>query len=230
MDRPEVLEKLLATMQTEEYRQSLRAAKSTPEHKEVMTRVMREAWVSNRDIYMSYFSSEEYREHFRENNPMYDPDIRAKHKQSVSSPEHKDLLSQIQTIHWQDPKFRQKVIEGLAATWRLTGFNGLNDKVAKFFDEHGVIYEREYLPFKDKPLVYDFAFPDIKVLLEVMGCRWHCCPTHVSCWKDRKDRRKWEIELRIEFDQYKRVEAEARGWILVYLWEHSVPGTEYYVE
>jgi hypothetical protein len=138
----------------------------------------------------------------RDGNPMSDPVIRAK------------LIATTKTEMW-----RRNVAEGQARVDRETGRNGLNDRVASFLTILGIEHEREYVLPGSAPYRFDFAWPSIRVLLEVMGCRYHTCPIHPqSHFSDEKCRIN-----QARLDKAKRTYAERHGWTLVYLWEHDVP-------
>jgi DNA mismatch endonuclease (patch repair protein) len=63
--------------------------------------------------------------------------------------------------------------------------------------------------------LYDFAFADVKVLLEVQGCYWHGCSKHFpNPTKAQMNQQR--------LDKSKQTYAENRGWSVVYVWEHDL--------
>ena len=109
---------------------------------------------------------------------------------------------------------------------RCVGHRGLFDGwlsapegiMTNALEEWGVDYlQQARLPRVKHP--YDFLLPDLKVAIEVDGCRWHCCPDHPEQWKDWDKRR---VGRRRGRD--KRVEqwALSRGWTTHRIWEHDV--------
>jgi DNA mismatch endonuclease, patch repair protein len=69
----------------------------------------------------------------------------------------------------------------------------------------------------------DIVFPAQRVVVECLGCFWHCCP--VDGVTPRTNSNYWRAKLarNVERDQRNaRAVAEA-GWDLVVVWEHEDP-------
>lgn len=101
--------------------------------------------------------------------------------------------------------------------WKL-GNSGLNDKVAIELAKQSIPqdFHREYrIHFYH----VDFAWPERRIALEVMGCRWHLCPDHPKTWGDLPSDR---IAKQLRRDAGKRTFLKNRGWKVIYLWEHDV--------
>jgi len=93
------------------------------------------------------------------------------------------------------------------------------DKLAKIFRAHGIKGWRRHVDLPGRP---DFAFRKEKVAIFVDGCFWHGCPrcklkpkTNIEYWtkKIHSNRRR---------DRIVRSQLEAKGWVVVRIWEHSL--------
>ncbi|MGA9876875.1 MAG: very short patch repair endonuclease [Solirubrobacteraceae bacterium] len=69
----------------------------------------------------------------------------------------------------------------------------------------------------------DIVFPSQRVVVECLGCFWHCCPIDGIVPRTNSDYWGAKLARNVERDQRNaRAVAEA-GWELVIVWEHEDP-------
>jgi hypothetical protein len=116
-------------------------------------------------------------------------------------------------------EYKRAHAEGQAKSY-TNGWDGLNNRIAKGFDDLARVYAREFMFPGVAPWRYDFAFIEAKTILEMQGCRWHSCPVHPDA---HNDLRVEEKAKRARLDKAKRTYALREGWIFHTIWEHDVP-------
>jgi G:T-mismatch repair DNA endonuclease (very short patch repair protein) len=133
-----------------------------------------------------------------------------------------------QTIDsWANPVSRAKRLESMARMFRdwRAGSSLLENKVALALENLGV----EINPELNRQQVVlgwyiaDFFWSDKQVVLEVNGCRWHCCESE-SCkrlWGDFSPSRVAKIRGNAS---RKHTRMTNEGLTVLYLWEHDFPG------
>ena len=84
----------------------------------------------------------------------------------------------------------------------------LEHRVANMLKANSISFERQ---FKIGKYAVDFAFPAVKMVLEVQGCYWHAC---TLCGYENKRRQ--------FLDKRRKAYIEYRGWDVRWVWEHDI--------
>lgn len=69
----------------------------------------------------------------------------------------------------------------------------------------------------------DFAFPGQRIAVFVDGCFWHGCRLHYRRPVNNAKYWHWKVEYNRTRDQRIRSRMKRRGWIVIRVWEHSLP-------
>jgi very-short-patch-repair endonuclease/uncharacterized C2H2 Zn-finger protein len=155
------------------------------------------------------------------------PELRLRISRTVSIKQRarSEEISEHSTNSWANPEQRMNRLNGMAEFFRSSEVftSGLEKKIQARLIELGV-------PIDPKTnvqqvmlgsFISDFVWHEEKVVLEVQGCRWHCCE-HPNCLKYWTDFDKHEVATIRGNDSRKRTRLTNEGWTVVYLWEHDV--------
>lgn len=149
-------------------------------------------------------------------------------KKLVLDPEHLRRASLAQKLSYkQDPGRRQRLIatsnrsENVARSSRLCQSqvgrkSGPESLLETAVNRPWFQYTGDNSRIGKQPISADFVIKDLKFLVQVDGCYWHCCKLHgrkpnslFARNKRRKDRRLTLF-------------AEAAGWTVLRFWEHEI--------
>ena len=70
---------------------------------------------------------------------------------------------------------------------------------------------------------HDIVFTRARLVVEVRGCFWHCCPAHGSSPKANSTWWRQKLARNVARDQETERMLEAAGWRLIVVWEHEDP-------
>lgn len=92
-----------------------------------------------------------------------------------------------------------------------------------------ILHRRGYRYQVDRPVLpasrrrHDLVFSRARVVVEIRGCFWHCCPQHGT--RPKANRQWWDDKLaaNVARDDDTERQLEAAGWRLVVVWEHEDP-------
>jgi DNA mismatch endonuclease (patch repair protein) len=69
----------------------------------------------------------------------------------------------------------------------------------------------------------DIVFPRQRVVVECLGCFWHCCPVDGVTPSTNFDYWRAKLARNVERDQCNAAAVTDAGWQLVVVWEHEDP-------
>jgi DNA mismatch endonuclease, patch repair protein len=69
----------------------------------------------------------------------------------------------------------------------------------------------------------DIVFPRQRVVVECLGCFWHCCPVDGTMPRTNSDYWRAKLARNVERDQRNARAVTQAGWQLVIVWEHEDP-------
>jgi DNA mismatch endonuclease (patch repair protein) len=67
----------------------------------------------------------------------------------------------------------------------------------------------------------DIVFPRQRVVVECLGCFWHCCPVDGVTPRTNSDYWHAKLARNVERDQRNATAVTEAGWQLVVVWEHE---------
>jgi G:T-mismatch repair DNA endonuclease (very short patch repair protein) len=127
---------------------------------------------------------------------------------------------------WANPKHRENRLQGMAEWFRnvMIRGSGLEHRVEKILDRLCVKVDRQTNCQQVilGSFISDFVWEQEKVVLEVQGCRWHCC-TRPDCQKFWQDYTKHQVAVIRGNDSRKRTRLMNAGYSVNYIWECDVP-------
>lgn len=135
-----------------------------------------------------------------DNNPAKRPGVGAKISKAISGDNHPS----------RNPKYREQYARHIAKYRPIGSVSKLEDKVA----DHLLAWSRQY---RVEWYELDFAMPDKKIAIEIMGCWWHCCPL---CHPEGAKYKMQKTNLRS--DKAKRTYLKKQGWKVIEIWEHEL--------
>lgn len=96
-------------------------------------------------------------------------------------------------------------------------------RIRKVLFAKGLRYRVDY-PVLTKPRRRaDIAFIRAKIAVFVDGCFWHGCPKHGTWPKANADFWREKIKTNKNRDQDTNRRLEAKGWLVIRVWEHEAP-------
>jgi hypothetical protein len=138
----------------------------------------------------------------RDGNPMDRPEVAAKHAATVAT-----------------ERYKRSLAEGQAKGYLNHHNNGLNQLFETHLQASNVSrYIREFMFSDRSPYRYDFGWPDLEVVVEVAGCRYHRCEQHLV-WGDFPQK---ATNIQLGRDKAKATYAKNKGWKLIVIWEHEI--------
>ena len=99
---------------------------------------------------------------------------------------------------------------------RSKGNKSTELRLIKLFHENGINGWRRGYPVKGHP---DFVFLEQKIAIFVDGCFWHGHDCRNTCPKDNSDFWMKKLEKNIKHDVEITALFEARGWVVIRIWE-----------
>lgn len=85
----------------------------------------------------------------------------------------------------------------------------------------GLRYRVDYKVLSEGRRRHDIVFPRARLVVEVRGCFWHCCPEHGSAPKANSAWWREKLARNVARDDETRSLLVAAGWRLVVIWEHD---------
>ena len=94
-------------------------------------------------------------------------------------------------------------------------------RVREVLKAHGLTFTEGEAAERSLRCKPDFIFRDERVCVFVDGCFWHRCPIHFRIPKTNTEWWDEKIQANAERDTRQTRQLEARGWVVVRLWEHG---------
>jgi hypothetical protein len=119
MDRPEVRAKLFATQGTDLYKENHRRATQSAEYRakqsEIRTNFLRDP--KNYELFKAIWSDPVRNQKISDHNSMKNPQMRQEHLDLMQSQENRDRASKHASESWQDPDYRERLLEIMQDRW-----------------------------------------------------------------------------------------------------------------
>jgi DNA mismatch endonuclease (patch repair protein) len=96
-------------------------------------------------------------------------------------------------------------------------------RIRKLLHAMGLRYSVDAKPLEDLQRRADIVFRRARVAVFVDGCFWHGCPEH-GTWP-RANEQFWRAKILANRarDSDTNARLEARGWLVIRVWEHEEP-------
>lgn len=96
-------------------------------------------------------------------------------------------------------------------------------RIRKLLHAMGLRYSVDAKPLEDLPRRADVVFRRARVAVFVDGCFWHGCPDHGTWPKANEQFWRAKILANRARDSDTSARLEARGWLVIRVWEHDDP-------
>lgn len=95
--------------------------------------------------------------------------------------------------------------------------------IRRLLHARGLRYRVDMAPWSNKRRRADIVFTRQRLAVFIDGCFWHGCPEHATLPVTNTDYWRPKLARNIERDRETTAMAEAEGWRVVRIWEHTKP-------
>lgn len=89
--------------------------------------------------------------------------------------------------------------------------------------QRGLRYRVDHKVLNEGRRRHDVVFRRARLVVEVRGCFWHCCPVHGSSPKANSAWWREKLARNVARDEESESMLGAAGWRLLVIWEHDDP-------
>jgi len=95
--------------------------------------------------------------------------------------------------------------------------------IRRLLHARGLRYRVDMAPWSNKRRRADIVFTRQRLAVFIDGCFWHGCPEHATMPVTNADYWRPKLLKNIERDRETTAMAEAEGWTVIRIWEHTPP-------